>query len=171
MSLKYQKETKSLKFARIVREIMPYIFLALLGTIIWLLTYVILYFYKELLLCYIKRTIKFEGISYYEKLKEYKKNMSKFLIFNSIIVMFWLIILFTNEEWRFYIIKSGFIFFILIYIIGWTVYYKFYSYTNDFFDEFYFFVNYINKEYISKYNIFNSNKKEKKRIRSINIFI
>ena len=162
MSGKYRKETKSLIFARTIREIMPYLFLTILGCVIWSLTYAILFFYKELLLCYIKRTIKFEGISYYEKLKEYKKHMKNFFIFNAIIIMFWLIILFTNEEWRFYIIKSGFISFVLFYVFGWTIYYKRYSYTNDFFDEFFFFINYINKEFISKYLFFYFKKKEKK---------
>ena len=155
-------ETKSLKFAKAVHFIMPYIFLSFLGSIIWSLTYICLYFYKELLLCYIKRNIKFEGISYYEKIKEYKKHLSKILIFTFIVIFFWIIILFTNEEFRLYIIKSGFIIFIIIYIFGWSVYYKYYSYSNDFFEDFYFFINYIKKEYISKFkSFFNNNKKEK----------
>ena len=160
MSLKYPEETKSLKFAKAIQFIMPYIFLTLLGTIIWSLTYMCLYFYKELILCYIKKSIKFEGISYYEKIKEYKKYMKNFLVFNSVIIFFWFIILFTNEEWRLYIIKSGFIMFILLYIIGWSTYYKYYCYKNDFFDDFYCFMNYFKSE-ISKYKI-SSSKKEKK---------
>ena len=159
---KYPTETKSLKFARTIHTIMPYIFLSLLGCIIWSLTYICLYFYKELFICYIKSSIKFEGISYMEKIKEYKKKMNKILIFNSIIIFFWIIIFFTNEEWRFYIIKSGFFLFIMIYTISWTIYYKYYSYKNDFFDDFFVFFNYF-KEKISKYKIFTSQKiKDKK---------
>ena len=82
--------------------------------------------------------IKFEGVSYYQKLKEYKKYMKNFFVFNTVIIMFWLIILFTNEAWRLYIIKSGFIVFILIYVFGWTIHYKYYSYKNDYFDEFFY---------------------------------
>ena len=160
MSYRYSKETKSQKFARIVHEIMPYIFLSLLGVIIWSLTYMCLYFYKELLLCYIKSSIKFEGISYVEKIKEYKNFMPKFLLLNSVIICFWLIILFTNEEWRTYIIKSGFLIFIIIYIISWTIYYKFYYYKNDFFDDYFYLVNYIKNE-IFKYKIFSDNNKVK----------
>ena len=156
MSRLYPEETKSLKFARMVHGIMPYFFLTILGTIVWSMTYICLYFYKELLLCYMKRTIKFEGVSYYEKLKEYKRHMNKFLTFNFIIITFWLIILFTNEEWRIYIIKSGFIIFIIIYIIGWSYHYKYYSYKNDFFDDFIFIKNYIKNEFLKK-----SGKKEK----------
>ena len=88
--------------------------------------------------------------------------MNKILIFNSIIIFFWIIIFFTNEEWRFYIIKSGFFLFIMIYTISWTIYYKYYSYKNDFFDDFFVFFNYF-KEKISKYKIFTSQKiKDKK---------
>ena len=159
---RYQKETKSLKFAKIVHGIMPYIFLSLLGCIIWSLTYILLYFYKELIICHIKSSIKFEGISYYEKIKEYKKYMNKILILNLVIIAFWLIIFYTNEEWRVYIIKSGFFLFIMIYIIGWTIYYKFYSYKNDFFDEFLFFFNYF-KEGISKCIFFTSKSKKDKK--------
>ena len=153
MSRLYPEETKSLKFARIVHGIMPYIFLSLLGTIVWSMTYICLFFYKELLLCYMKRTIKFEGVSYYEKLKEYKKHMKKFFTFNFIIISFWFIILFTNEEWRIYIIKSGFIIFIMMYIIGWSYHYKYYSYKNDFFDDFIFIINYFRKGFSTKSNI------------------
>ena len=161
MSRKYPSEPKSLKFAKIVHGIMPYIFLSIFGAIIWSLTYMCIYFYKELMLCYIKSSIKFEGISYYEKLVEYKKHIHKFLLFNLIIIFFWLIILFTNEEWRLFIIKTGFIIFIMIYIIGWTIYYKYYSYTNDFFDDYFCFKNYIKKE-ISGFKIFNSSKIKEK---------
>ena len=162
MSYRYSIETKSQKFARIIHEIMPYIFLSLLGTIIWSLTYICLYFYKELLLCYIKSSIKFEGISYKEKIKEYKKFMPKFLILNSVIIGFWLVILFTNEEWRLYIIKSGFLIFIIAYITSWTIYYKYYYYKNDFFDDYYCFMNYIKKE-ISKFKMFSAFNKEKNK--------
>ena len=162
MSRNYYQETKSLKFAKAIHFIMPYIFLTILGTVIWSLTYICLYFYKELLLCYIKSSLKFEGISYYEKIKEYKRHMKKILIFNSIIIFFWIVILFTNEEWRLYIIKSGFFMFILIYIIGWTIYYKYYCYNNDFFNDFYCFMNYF-KNVISKCNIFSFLNKVKEK--------
>ena len=143
MSIKYQKETKSQIFANAVHMIMPYLFLSFLGTIIWSMTYICLYFYKELLLCYIKSMIKFEGVSYYQKLKEYKKYITNFLVFNLIIIVFWIIILFTNEEWRIYIIKSGFIAFILIYIFGWIYYYKYYNYNNNYFDDLFIIMNFI----------------------------
>ena len=155
------KETKSLKFARIVHEIIQYMSLAILGTIIWSLTYICLYFYKELFLCYIKRNIKFEGVSYYEKLKEYNKRKYNILIFNAIIIFFWIIILFTNEEWRNYIIRSGFIIFIFIFIVGWTIYYKYYTYTNDFFDDYVYIFNYIKANTIDRLkNIYSKEKKE-----------
>ena len=162
MSRKYPNETKSLKFAKAVHFIMPYIFLSFIGTIIWSLTYICLYFYKELLLCYIKKSIKFEGISYYEKLKEYKKHIKKIFIFNLIVIFFWCVIFFIKEEFRFYIIKSGFFIFIVGYIISWTIYYKKYSYINDYFDDFYTFMNYIKKEFLSDIKLFSKNSKRDK---------
>ena len=162
MSRKYPDETKSLKFAKAIHFIMPYIFLTFIGTIIWSLTYICLYFYKELFLCYIKKSIKFEGISYYEKLKEYKKHIKKILIFNFIVIFFWCVILFTNEEFRFYIIKSGFLIFIIGYIICWTIYYKKYSYLNDYFDDFYIFMNFIKKEFIPKLKVIAKDKPKDK---------
>ena len=162
MSKKYPQETKSLKFAKAIHFIMPYIFLSLIGTIIWSLTYICLYFYKELLLCYIKKSIKFEGISYYEKIKEYKKHIKKILIFNLIVIFFWGVILFTKIEIRFYIIKSGFFIFIIGYIICWTTYYKKYSYINDYFDDFYVFRDYIKNEFLSNIKIFSKDSKKEK---------
>ena len=157
------EETKSLKFARIVHAIIPYIFTSLFGTFLWSLTYICLYFYKELLLCHIKTNIKFEGKSYLLNLKEYKQYLPRILIFNLILIILWVITLLMKNDWKFYIIKSGFFFFVIIYITGWSIYYKNNSINNSFFEDFYTIWNYIrsnsNNELCN-----NNNDKVKKKI-------
>ena len=163
MPTKYIQDTKSLKFAKIIHAIIPYIFLSLLGTILWSLTYVCLYFYKEVLLCYIKIPIKFEGQSYLNKLKEYKTFLPRVILFNFILIFFWLIILLSHNEWKFYIIKSGFIFFIIFFVVYWCYYYKYYNYKNDFFDDYYYIMNYFKNKVFNK-NENNKNKDIKAKI-------
>ena len=136
-------ETKSLKFSNCIHMILPYIFLSLFGTFLWTLTYICLYFYKELLLCYIKTHIKFEGKSYLINLKEYKRYIPRILIFNLILIFLWLITLLMKNDKKFYIIKSGFILFSIIYILGWTIYYRKNINNNGFFEDFHTIKNYI----------------------------
>ena len=147
-----RKESTSLKIARGLHTIMPYFFSSLFGTIIWTLTYISLYFYKELVICYIKTNIKFEGKSYLINLKEYKQYLPRIFIFNIVLIAFWLITLLMKNDWKFYIIKSGFFFFIIIYIFGWTYYYKNNGIKNGFFDDFYTIINYIKSELLHKNN-------------------
>ena len=158
---KYGKaETKSLKFANFIHLILPYIFLSLFGTFLWALTYICLYFYKELLLCYIKTDIKFEGKSYLLNLKEYKQYIPRILIFNLILIFLWLITLLMKNDMKFYIIKSGFVLFVIIYIIGWNVYYRKSMDNNSFFDDFHTIMNYLgNKLFNNEFK--NENTKSK----------
>jgi L-asparagine transporter-like permease len=158
-------ETKSLKFAKCIRSIIPYIFTSLFGTFIWSVTYIILYFYFHLFVCYIKTNIKFEGKDYLLNLKEYKQHLPRILVLTLIIISFWIIIFFLNDDWKFYIIKSGFGFFILIYIIYWNIYYKKSYQKSGFFDDFYTIFNYIKNNLIKRNNNdIDSNKYSKKKI-------
>ena len=155
------KETKSLKFANFIHLILPYIFLTLFGTLLWTLTYICLYFYKELLLCYIKTNIKFEGKSYLLNLKEYKRYIPRILIFNLILIFLWLIALLMINDRKIYIIKSGFILFVIIYILGWSIHYKKSMDNNGFFDDFITIKNYLrNKLFNNEFN----NEKTKNKI-------
>ena len=145
---KYGKtETKSLKFANCIHLILPYIFSSLFGTFLWTLTYLCLYFYKELLLCYIKTNIKFEGKSYLLNLKEYMRYIPRILIFNLILIFLWLITILMKNDRKFYIIKSGFILFVMIYIIGWSIYYRKSVNNNSFFDDFLTIKNYLRNKF------------------------
>ena len=157
-----RKETKSLKFPKKIDGIIPMIFLSLFGTVIWILKYICLYFYKEVFLCYIKSHIKFEGKSYLMKIKEYKSYLPRIFIFNLILVFFWIITFFMNNEYKLFIIKGGFICFVIFYIIFWSCYYK-YSYNKTgFFDDFIIIFNFIKKEWFNQNDTaLNDNTKEK----------
>ena len=159
-----RKEKKSLNFTKRMHGITPYIFLTIFGAIMWILTYICLYFYKEVFLCYIKSHIKFEEKSYLMKIKEYKSYLPRIFIFNLIIIVFWMITFFMKDEYRFYIIKGGFIFFVIIYIIFWSFYYKFNYNKTGFFDDFYIIFNFIKKEWFNENDNINDNDdtKEKK---------
>ena len=157
-----KKEIKSLKFPKGIHGITPTIFLSLFGTIIWVLTYICLYFYKEVFLCYIKSHIKFEEKSYLMKIKEYKSYLPRIFVFNLIIGFFWIITFFMNNEYRLLIIKGGFICFVILYIIFWSLYYKNgYNKNISFFDDFYTIFNFIKKEWLNKDNNASDNKKDK----------
>ena len=170
MGRKLPEETTSQKIAEIIHIIIPYLILPIVGTLVWGSTYICLYFYKEIFICYIKRSIKFEGVSYYNKYKEYLKYIPKFLIFNTVIIVFWVSILIANNEWRFFILKSGFFLFLIIYICSWVIYYKKHPYLHDYFDDFYFFVNFfknggiIDKEVGNKNTTVKNNSNEKPKI-------
>ena len=155
-----RKAIKPLKFSLSLNGISLYIFLSIFGTIIWSLTYICLFFYKEFFLCYVKSHIKFEGKSYLLNLKEYKKYLPRIFIFNLIIIFFWIIIFFLNDIYKLYILKSGFISFIIIYITYWWFYYKNKNYEKkNFFDDYYTIINYIKNEWLNKNN--NDSKKKK----------
>ena len=154
---------KSFKVKSGINGISSYIFLSIFGTLLWILTYICLYFYKEFFLCYIKSHIKFKGKSYLLNLKEYKSYLPRIFIFNFILVFLWVIILFMNSEYRNYIIKSGFICFIILYIIYWSVYYKNNKSQQGFFDDFYTIFHFIKNEFLNKKdNDITDDKKEKK---------
>ena len=159
-----RKEKKSSNFTRRIQGITPYIFLSLFGTMIWILTYICLYFYKEVFLCYIKSHIKFEEKSYLMKIKEYKSYLPRIFIFNLIIIAFWIITFFMRDEYRFYIIKGGFICFAIFYVIFWILYYKYNHNKGGFFDDLYIIFNFIKKEWFNENNndSDNDNIKEKK---------
>ena len=164
---KYSKyggmKSKSFKLKNRINGISPYIFLTLFGTFIWILTYISIYFYKEFILCYIKSHIKFEGKDYLLNLKEYKSYLPRIFVFNLIIIFFWIIIFLMNSDYRLYIIKSGFICFITLYIVYWCFYHKTNKAKNGFFDDYYTIINFIKNEYFNKYKKdINDDAKEKK---------
>ena len=170
MGRKLPEDTIAQEIAKIIHFIIPYLLLPIVGTLIWGLTYLCLYFYKEVFICYVKRNIKFEGVSYYNKYKEYLKYMPKFLIFNAVIIVFWVTILLADNEWRFFILKSGFCFFIITYVCSWVIYYRKHPYLHDYLDDYYFFVNYIkngglvDKDVNDKKNVIKNNSNEKAKI-------
>ena len=113
---------------------------------------------------YIKSHIKFEEKSYLMKIKEYKSYLPRIFIFNLIIIAFWIITFFMRDEYRFYIIRGGFICFIIFYAIFWILYYKYNYNKAGFFDDFFIIFNFIKKEWFNENNndSDNDNIKEKK---------
>ena len=154
----YEESTAS-KIYSVLRLISPYFLLAFIGLLAWGLSYLIIIAYKEIIICYLKRNEKFDGKEYYYKFIEYKKHIKNLYVFNFAILLLWFAIyLLSDNEWRSYCLISGLYIFIITYIVSWSVYYKFYSYKNDYFDDLKFFIKYF------KENYFNKSKIEKEKI-------
>ena len=150
----YYEESNAQKIYSVLRTISPYILLSFIGLLVWTLSYFILIAYKEILICYLRRNDKFEGKEFYYKCISYKSHIKNFYAFNAAIILFWFAIyLMGDEDWRRYCLVTGFYFFIFGYIICWGIYYKFYSYKNDFFDEFKFFIRYFKENFFDKKNV------------------
>ena len=152
------EESTSLKVYLALRNGSHYFLFCFLGGLIWTMTYFLLFSYKEVLMYYLRSNEKFDGRGYYYKFIEYKPHIKNLYIFNIAILIFWIAIyLINDEEWRHYCLYSGFIIFILGYIISWSVYYKFYSYKNDYLDDIKFFIKYFKEKF------FNKSQKEKEK--------
>ena len=149
----YIEENYAQKIYFALRNGSHYFLLCFLGGLVWTLTYFLLFSYKEILKYYLRRNEKFDGRGYYYKFIEYKPHIKNLYIFNFAILIFWFAIFIIDEDWRKYCIISGFSLFIFGYIICWTLYYKFYSYKNDFFDEFKFFIRYFKENFFDKKNV------------------
>ena len=155
----YYEESSASKIYSVLRLISPYFLLTFIGLLAWGLSYLIIIAYKEIIICYLKRNEKFEGKSYYYKFLEYKKDIKNLYVFNFAILLLWFAIyLMSDIEWRSYCLISGFYCFIIGYIVCWGVYYKFYSYKNDYFDDMKFLIKYFQENY------FNKSKNEKEKI-------
>ena len=153
----YYEESSAAKIYSVLRFISPYFLLSFIGLLAWGLSYLILVAYKEIIITYLKRDEKFDGKEYYFKFIEYKKHFKNLYVFNFAILLLWFAIYLIENEWRSYCLITGFYIFVIGYIICWSVYYKFYSYKNDYFDDMKFLVKYIKENYFNKSKI----KKEK----------
>ncbi len=154
----YIEESYAQKIYLALRNGSHYFLLCFLGGLVWTLTYFLLFSYKEILKCYLRRNEKFDGRGYYYKFIEYKPHIKNLYIFNIAIFIFWIAIyLISDEDWRNYCLISGFLIFILGYVISWSIYYKFYSYRNDYLDDVKFFIKYFKEKF------FNKSQKEKEK--------
>ena len=134
----------------ILREYSSYFTLAFIGTLIWILSYLLLFFYKEILYCYLRSSENTnEGKSHLYKFIEYKPHFKNLFVFNIAILIYWFAIIFLMDEWKKYMLNVGFFFFFLIYILYWGINYKYYNYNNDFWDQTIWLYNYF-KNYIKK---------------------
>ena len=103
---------------------------------------------------YLRSNEKYDGRGYFYKFIEYKPHINNLYIFNIAIFIFWFAIyLISDEDWRNYCLISGFLIFILGYIISWSIYYKFYSYKNDYLDDVKFFIKYFKEKFFKKSQI------------------
>ena len=152
------EESTSLKVYLALRNGSHYFLFACLGGLIWTMTYFLLFSYKEILMYYLRSNEKYDGRGYFYKFIEYKPHIKNLYIFNIAIFIFWIAIyLISDEDWRNYCLISGFLIFILGYVISWSIYYKFYSYRNDYLDDVKFFIKYFKEKFFNKTQI----KKEK----------
>ena len=134
----------------VVREYSSYFSLGFIGTLIWVLSYLLLFFYKEILYCYLRSSENTnEGKSNLYKFIEYKPHLKNLFVFNIAILIYWFTIIFLMDEWKSYMLNVGFFFFFLFYLIYWGINYKYYNYKNDFWDQTIWFYNYF-KDYLNK---------------------
>ena len=148
------EESTSLKVYLALRNGSHYFLFAFLGGLVWTMTYFLLFSYKEILMYYLRSNEKYDGRGYFYKFIEYKPHINNLYIFNIAIFIFWFAIyLISDEDWRNYCLISGFLIFILGYIISWSIYYKFYSYKNDYLDDVKFFIKYFKEKFFNKSQI------------------
>ena len=138
-----------------VREKSAYFAFAFIGCLMWSLSYLVFVFYKEIIICYLRRNEKFKGKAYYYKFIEYKPHFKNLFMFNGALIILWGVICFLLTEWRYYIITVGFYMFIIGYIFSWSLYYLKFSYKFYYFNEIKCIIEYI------KTNILSTKKEEK----------
>jgi hypothetical protein len=87
----------------LLREYSSYFTLAFIGTLIWILSYLLLFFYKEILYCYLRSSENTnEGKSHLYKFIEYKPHLKNLFVFNIAILIYWFAIIFLMDEWKKY---------------------------------------------------------------------
>ena len=145
-----KKVPRSLEIYLSVRENSAYFAFSFLGCLVWGLSYLVFAFYKEIIICYLRRNEQFNGRAYYYKFVEYKPYFKNLFLFNIALLLFWGVIVFLLRDWRYYIITVGFYLFSSGYILGWGLYYLKFSYKFDYFDEFKWIIQYIKENVIHK---------------------
>jgi hypothetical protein len=107
----------------------PYVGLAFIGSILVLSTYAIFFFFKDVFIAYMRK----EDRSYLYKLVTLRPHIKLISYFTVIITIFWVVVLFL--DWRWYIIGSGFLVFMFIYLSVFINYYLIEGNKFDYFDE------------------------------------
>ena len=115
-----------------IRPAGPYFGLGFIGVLLWLLTYMIMYFYRDFLVTHLKKE---SDRGYYYKYLEYKKFSQHVFGFSFIVFFFWIVILLVLNEWRFYMFTVGGFFFLIFYVCYLVKYYLIDKNDFDFFDD------------------------------------
>jgi hypothetical protein len=122
-----------------VRGYSPYFAFAFFGLLLWILSYAVVYFFKDLFIAYLKKDEPFQR-GYLYKYLEYKPHLKKMIGFGAVIILFWVIIFFI-KEWRLYSFISGFMLALAFYSIFLIKYYFIDNNDFDFFDDLTYIVN------------------------------
>jgi hypothetical protein len=131
-----------------LRPIGPYIALGIIGFILWLVSYMIIFFYKDFLVTHLKRET---DRGYYYKYLEYVRIIKPISWFSLIISSFWIVLMILMKEWRWYTISVGCYLFSLTYICYLIKYYFLNKNDFDLFDDYIFLMNKIrNKKELEK---------------------
>ncbi len=126
------------KFFYYIRPSGPYICLAILGIILWLMTYLILFFFKDLLVTILKKE---SDRGYYYKYLEYTRFVKHVFGFSIIILIFWILLILVLHEWRWYVITIGGYSFTIFHTCYLIKYYLVDKNQFDLFDDYIFLFN------------------------------
>jgi hypothetical protein len=131
-----------------LRPVGPYVALGILGFILWAVTYMILFFYKDFLITYLKKET---DRGFYYKYLEYSRIIKLISWFSIIISSFWIVLIIFMKDWRWYTISIGCFLFSTFYL---CYLFKHYVYDNQEFDLF--------EDYIFLFNKMKSKNKVEK---------
>lgn len=118
-----------------LRPIGPYIALGILGIILWMLSYMIIFFLKDFLVTYLKKET---DRGYYYKYLEYTRFAKPVFYFSLIVSSFWIILVIILKEWRWFTFSTGCFFFTILYMGYLFKYYLIEKHDFDLFDDYVF---------------------------------